>query len=186
MPSPVNFRHRKYISQLNQAHLDKGWLSGDKAANARVQLLYAVNHHNWKPTETADVSSFSDALKDSVVSGDIESRFASMILADLRFTGLPDRLKAIPCTHPGTFQWTFDGSYQRTDSRDYESFPRWCWEEYADEVPIQSPSDCCPITNLGQGKTSRQGKVFLLKSGKQHAKVAIGPSTDFALLRTQT
>ena len=123
--SPINRCHRKSISQLNQAHLEKGWLSGDKAANARVQLLYAVNHHNWKPTETADISSFSDALKDAVVSDDIESRFASMILAHLRFTGLPDRLKAIPCTHPGTFQWTFDGSYERTDSRDYESFPRW-------------------------------------------------------------
>ncbi|KAI4660288.1 uncharacterized protein J4E78_004989 [Alternaria triticimaculans] len=94
----------------------------DKLGSIRKQ---SIAHHDWKTTETVDVSAFSDTFETSVVSNDIERRFASLMLARLHFTGMHDRHKAIPIAHPGTSQWIFDASPEQLAPDDFDSFPRW-------------------------------------------------------------
>ncbi|KAI4606605.1 hypothetical protein J4E83_009977 [Alternaria metachromatica] len=94
----------------------------DKLGSIRKQ---SIAHHDWKTTETVDVSAFSDTFENSVVSNDMEGRFASLMLARLHFTGMHDRYKAIPIAHPGTSRWIFDASPEQPNTDDFDSFPRW-------------------------------------------------------------
>ena len=97
----------------------------DGSTGPDVLLLQSIAHHDWKTTETVDVSAFSDTFENSVVSNDMERRFASLILARLHFTGMHDRYKAIPIAHPGTSQWVFDVNPEQPNADDFDCFPRW-------------------------------------------------------------
>ncbi|KAI4616408.1 uncharacterized protein J4E87_008674 [Alternaria ethzedia] len=94
----------------------------DKLGSIRKQ---SIAHHDRKITETVDVSALSDTFENSVVSNDMERRFASLMLARLHFTGMHDRYKAIPIAHPGTSRWIFDASPEQPNTDDFDSFPRW-------------------------------------------------------------
>ncbi|KAF1837270.1 hypothetical protein BDW02DRAFT_175185 [Decorospora gaudefroyi] len=116
---------RQNLSQRVQDPRHHMLLTNDKGASERLRLLTSLQHHNWKPTKSSDLSDFSDALRTSVVSQDIEARFASLILSRLWFTELPDRYGTIPEAHQDTFHWMFEDDHQQLNASDWDSFTEW-------------------------------------------------------------
>ncbi|KAH6860686.1 hypothetical protein BKA58DRAFT_38117 [Alternaria rosae] len=116
---------RQHAVRRHSVHSEKTQIPADGTTGPDILLLRSIAHHDWKTTETVDVSAFSNEFEKSVVSNDMERRFASLTLARLYFTGLHDRYKAIAIAHPGTSEWIFDASPDQSATGDFDSFPRW-------------------------------------------------------------
>ncbi|KAI4677900.1 uncharacterized protein J4E84_008845 [Alternaria hordeiaustralica] len=116
---------RQHATRQHSVHSEKRRLPVDGNTGPDVLLLQSIAHHDWKTMETVDVSAFSDTFENSVVSNDMEGRFASLMLARLHFIGMHDRYKAIPIAHPGTSRWILDASPEQPNTDDFDSFPRW-------------------------------------------------------------
>ncbi|KAI4646165.1 uncharacterized protein J4E79_010674 [Alternaria viburni] len=116
---------RQHATRQHSVHSEKGRLPVDGNTGPDILLLQSIAHHDWKTTETVDVAAFSDTFENSVVSNDMERRFASLMLARLHFAGMHDRYKAIPIAYPGTSQWIFDAIPEQPATNDFDSFSRW-------------------------------------------------------------
>ena len=125
MRSHVDPDHRQYATREHSVHSEKRRLPVNDSTGPDILLLQSIAHHDWKTTETDDVAAFSDTFENSVVSNDMERRFASLMLARLHFAGMHDRHKAIPAAHPGTSQWIFDAGPEQPNTDHFDSFPRW-------------------------------------------------------------
>ncbi|KAI4708285.1 hypothetical protein J4E89_006907 [Alternaria sp. Ai002NY15] len=182
---------RQYAVQRHSVHSEKKRIPADGTTGSDTFLLQSIAHHDWKTTETVDVSAFSDTFETSVVSNDIERRFTSLMLARLHFTGMHDRYKAIPIAHPGTLQWIFDASHEQPNTDSFDSFPRWltatgCSNTYwisgkpgagkstLMKLVSSHPRNAAHLRAWANGRTLVKGSFFLSSLGNDMQKSRMG------------
>ncbi|KAL1613149.1 hypothetical protein SLS60_001381 [Paraconiothyrium brasiliense] len=90
----------------------------------KLDLLDALQIHNWHPKNEKDVADFSHQLHASI-EVDMEARFCKLVLARLYFADLPDRITHIPEAHEQTFGWLFSETAPFKDAPRWDSFATW-------------------------------------------------------------
>lgn len=104
----------------NEAHVSLN----EDSEKWKLDLLSALQAHNWSPKKKDDITDFSYQLHTSV-EVDVEARFCKLMLARLYFADLPDRIKHIPKAHQKTFGWVFNESAPADNSPRWDNFAKW-------------------------------------------------------------
>lgn len=96
---------------------------GANVEKRHQEVLSAISASNAPAPHRTDFAHFSSGVQ-SMAEEDFNSRFARIILAELRFPDMPDRFESIPEAHQTTFNWLFNQTEQNTH-RTWDSFPEW-------------------------------------------------------------